>query len=94
MSRLIKFAHPKTAKNDDIDQKKLKALTVRERIVVATVTSHAEALCTGIAATLNISESTLRNHLSAIYEKLGVTHRVGLWAHTHIHGLDRFQLRE
>lgn len=88
ISRLIKFAHQKTTKNGNIDEKKLKTLTARERAVVATVTSHAGAPCKVIAATLNISERTLRNHLSAIYEKLGVTNRVGLWAYAHTHSLN------
>ncbi|KIO48606.1 response regulator [Nitrosospira sp. NpAV] len=89
ISRLIKFAHQKTAKNGNIGEKKLKTLTVRERAVVATVTSHAGVPCKVIAATMNISERTLRNHLSAIYEKLGVTNRVGLWAYAHTHSLNK-----
>lgn len=89
ISRLIKLAHQKTAKNGNIDQKKLKSLTIRERTVIATVTSQAGAPCKVIAATLNISERTLRNHLSAIYEKLGVTNRVGLWAYAHTHSLNK-----
>jgi DNA-binding NarL/FixJ family response regulator len=32
-----------------------------------------------IAQRLRISDRTLRNHLSAIYEKLGVSSRLELW---------------
>ena len=38
---------------------------------------------------LYISESTLRNHLTAIYEKLGVANRVELFASALKHGLDK-----
>jgi len=79
----------KSAKNDDPEQSRIETLTIRERTVVATLASHAGTPCKAIAVMLNISESTLRNHLSSIYEKLEVTNRLGLWAYAHKHGLDK-----
>jgi DNA-binding NarL/FixJ family response regulator len=40
-----------------------------------------------IANELGISESTLRNKLSVIYEKLGVHNRQGLFSYAHENGL-------
>ena len=40
-----------------------------------------------IADKLGTSESTLRNHLTSIYGKLGVSSRVELFAYAHRHGL-------
>ncbi|MCI3952856.1 MAG: regulatory protein, partial [Burkholderiales bacterium] len=51
---------------------------VAERKIVAAVVHQRSAPNKVIAATLHISEHTLRNHLSAIYGKLGVNRRVDL----------------
>lgn len=56
------------------------ALTPREREIVREMTVDAAATTKAIAARLGITERTLRNHLSSIYEKLGVSTRVELWA--------------
>lgn len=42
-----------------------------------------------IAEQLHISEHTLRNHLTAIYDKLGVVNRLELFAYAQKHGLDK-----
>jgi DNA-binding CsgD family transcriptional regulator len=44
-----------------------------------------------VAAGLHISEHTLRNHLSAIYGKLGVNRRLDLILHTMEHQLGNLQ---
>ncbi|MDH3288155.1 MAG: LuxR C-terminal-related transcriptional regulator [Betaproteobacteria bacterium] len=36
---------------------------------------------------LNISEHTLRNHLTSIYDKLNVANRLAMFAYAHEHGL-------
>jgi DNA-binding NarL/FixJ family response regulator len=38
---------------------------------------------------LHISESTLRKHLSSIYEKLGLSSRLELWDYAHKRGLNK-----
>jgi two-component system, NarL family, nitrate/nitrite response regulator NarL len=67
---------------------KIRALTTRERAVVAAVVSNAEAPFKVIADMLHISERTLRNHLSSIYEKLSLSNRLGLLAFARKHDLD------
>ena len=54
------------------------ALSPAERRVVAAVARHRSAPNKVIAASLNISEHTLRNHLASIYSKLGIHRRVDL----------------
>ena len=53
-------------------------LTSAERKVIAAVTKYKGAPNKVLADALHISAHTLRNHLSAIYEKLGVHKRVEL----------------
>lgn len=65
---------------DISDQKTtLDALTEKEFSVVKTVASNSEITLKEIADKLHISEHTLRNHLSSIYEKLGLRSRLELY---------------
>jgi DNA-binding CsgD family transcriptional regulator len=65
------------------EQKKIAQLTVREREIIALAASNAGATARAIAEKLSISEHTLRNHLTSIYEKLGVANRLELYAYAH-----------
>jgi two-component system, NarL family, nitrate/nitrite response regulator NarL len=65
------------------------SLTPREREIVIEMASDASATTRMIAQKLFISEHTLRNHLTSIYEKLCVSSRLGLWAYANEHGLTR-----
>lgn len=65
----------------------LHQLTEREQKVLATLLGHAGDPARTLAERLHISESTLRNHLTSIYDKLGVSSRNGLMAHALQHGL-------
>ena len=56
-------------------------LTPAERKVVAAVARQPSAPNKVIAAALHISEHTFRNHLTAIYGKLGISKRVDLVLH-------------
>ena len=38
---------------------------------------------------LSISEHTLRNHLTSIYDKLDVANRLEMFAYAHKHGLTK-----
>lgn len=58
---------------------RLSALTKRERQIIVAVCSHAGSPAKTIAAMLDITEHTLRNHLTSIYEKLGVATRLELF---------------
>ena len=72
---------------DNPEQKKIAQLTVREREIIAVAAAHAGLTARAIAEKLNISEHTLRNHLTSIYEKLGVANRLELYAYAHQHKL-------
>jgi two-component system nitrate/nitrite response regulator NarL len=54
------------------------ALSPAERRVVSAVVRHKGSPNKVVAATLHISEHTLRNHLASIYSKLGIHRRLEL----------------
>jgi len=70
----------------DPDQAKIAKLTARERQIVAFAADHPGMNGKMLARTLNVSEHTLRNHLTSIYEKLDVPGRVGMHAFVQKHG--------
>jgi len=71
----------------DTDAGRIASLTLRERQTLAAVTSGDCAPAKVVAARLCISEHTLRNHLTSIYSKLGVTGRLALYAYANLHQL-------
>ncbi|MEO7741663.1 MAG: response regulator transcription factor [Usitatibacter sp.] len=73
----------------DIQKVRISSLTARERQIVIEMASDAGATARVVAELLCISEHTLRNHLTSIYEKLGVSSRLELWAYANEHGLTR-----
>jgi len=64
-----------------------KKLTARELDVVRALLEHQGAASRDLAARLQVSEHTLRNHFTSIYRKLGVPNRVGLFAYASRHRL-------
>jgi DNA-binding CsgD family transcriptional regulator len=64
------------------------SLTPREREVIAAVVARGQSTNKKIAGHLNMSEFTLRNHLTTIYDKLGVENRLDLFKYALRHGLD------
>jgi DNA-binding NarL/FixJ family response regulator len=72
----------------DPEKRKLASLTTRETDVVRTLVTKPGADNRKLADTLNIGEHTLRNHLSRIYEKLGVPNRLELYVFAQRHGLN------
>lgn len=66
---------------------KQSALTPREREVVQALVRHSDCINKTLAQHLFISEQTLRNHLSSIYQKLGVKTRLDLYAYAVRFGL-------
>lgn len=66
---------------------KAASLTEREQQIVAAIACNIGKPGKTIADTLHISESTLRNHLTSIYDKLGVANRHGLLAYAFQNGL-------
>ncbi|HEX9194800.1 MAG TPA: response regulator transcription factor [Azonexus sp.] len=69
------------------DQRRVASLTPRERQTVAEISKDAAASSRLIAQRLNISENTLRNHLSSIYTKLGISSRLELFAFAKLHAI-------
>lgn len=56
-------------------------LTAREREIIRAIVANRGAKSAVIAEVLNISEHTLRNHLTVIYDKLGLRNRIDLFAY-------------
>lgn len=83
--RLLVEVSRKNAARDIVspEQRKISQLTVREREIIAVAAANAGATAKAIAERLNISEHTLRNHLTSIYEKLGVANRLELYVYAH-----------
>lgn len=85
----VEFTREAAIQAADPERAKMASLTDREReIAIATVT-NAGATAKTIAQSLHISEHTLRNHLTSIYDKLGVDNRLGLYAYANKHGLTK-----
>lgn len=71
----------------DGDQIKLEQLTVREKEVIRAIGSCPSAKYLSIADRLGISEHTVHNHLSRIYQKLNLSNRIELLMYSSRHGL-------
>jgi DNA-binding NarL/FixJ family response regulator len=72
----------------DREAAKIAALTPKERQIVVTVVEQRGARNKLMAAKLNMSEHTLRNHLTTIYSKLEVDGRM----HLYLYASDRRQM--
>lgn len=71
----------------DPDAGRIATLTPRERQIIDAVVRQRGAKSVAIAEELHISENTLRNHLTVIYDKLGVRNRIELFVYAGEHGL-------
>jgi len=70
---------------DSSDNRKIRTLTVREREIVALI---AKGLVNKeIAQNLNISEKTVRNHLTVVFSKLGLSGRLALALYAKQHNI-------
>jgi two-component system nitrate/nitrite response regulator NarL len=87
----MEMARQKAADRSDPDRSKIATLTLRERQTIAAVASDASAPGKVIADRLCISEHTLRNHLTSIYNKLGVCNRLDLYAFATRHRLNELR---
>lgn len=87
-SRLFtELSRRRTEEDNDPEQRKIAALTPRERSIVREVVLDAGATTKAIADKLCISDRTLRNHLTSIYGKLGVANRLELLMYASKRGL-------
>lgn len=87
-SRLfMQMARQKANEPNDPARTRIASLTLRERQTIAALASDASAPGKVIAHRLCISEHTLRNHLTSIYNKLGLQNRLDLYAFATRHSL-------
>ncbi len=77
----------RSAQELDPEQVKIASLTDREREVVTLAANRPGANGQTLAQMLNISEHTLRNHFTSIYNKLNVSNRLAMSAYAYKHGL-------
>jgi DNA-binding NarL/FixJ family response regulator len=71
----------------DPEAKRIATLTQKERDIIATLARSEGKPNKVLADQLSMAEHTLRNHLSAIYAKLGVRTRLALYMYAMRHGL-------
>ena len=83
------FLNPGAARPDP-DASRRASLTAKERKVIQAVVDGNGALNKAIAERLFISEYTLRNHLTSIYQKLHVANRLELYVYAVKHGLGQY----
>lgn len=80
-------SRPGNAARRDTEKTTGSLLTARERELIHQLITDPSANHRKIAEALHISEHTVRNHLTSIYGKLGVTNRLELFVYMHRHGL-------
>jgi two-component system nitrate/nitrite response regulator NarL len=85
----LEMARENAAQSVDPERVKIASLTDREREIVSIAATHAGFNAKAIAEMLYISEHTLRNHLTSIYDKLQVANRLELFAYVYKHGLTK-----
>jgi two-component system, NarL family, nitrate/nitrite response regulator NarL len=71
------------------EKEKIKSLTNREREIIAALVSFEDSTNDDMAGRLFISSSTLKNHLTTIYSKLGLSNRVQLLKYALKHDLGK-----
>lgn len=81
------FTKPKPTPAHDPEADKQASLTLRERKIIHAIVESNGALNKTLAQRLFISDHTLRNHLTSIYQKLGVGNRLELYVYAVKHRL-------
>ncbi len=90
LSRVFsEFMSPKMVHKLDAEAEKQASLTCRERKIIHAIVDGNGALNKALAERLFISEHTLRNHLTSIYQKLGVSNRLELYVYAVKHQLGK-----
>ncbi len=81
------FRDPASLPKPDPETLRQASLTARERRIIALVVQSQGASNKLLAQSLFISEHTLRNHLSSVYQKLDVANRLELYVYATRHQL-------
>jgi two-component system nitrate/nitrite response regulator NarL len=74
---------------DSPEAARIASLTPRERQIIDVIITHGRSTNKEIAGHLNMSEHTLRNHLTSVYGKLEVENRLELVMYALKHGLSK-----
>lgn len=83
----VELSRPKGREAASPEKRKLDSLTPREREILAQLVADPGADNKRLAERLHIGENTLRNHLSRIYDKLGVPNRLELYLYAQRQGV-------
>jgi DNA-binding NarL/FixJ family response regulator len=90
LSRVFEaMRNPQSARRQDPELDKISQLTAKEKRICSLIATGGGAVNKALAQQLFISEHTLRNHLTAIYHKLGVSNRLDLYVFATKHRLDQ-----
>lgn len=89
----VELSKQKRDPEKDAEKHKLDSLTARETEVVRTLVTQPGADNRKLASILNMGEHTLRNHLSRIYDKLGVPNRLELYVFAQRNGVNADRIR-
>jgi two-component system, NarL family, nitrate/nitrite response regulator NarL len=84
----VELSKQKKDPAENAEKRKLASLTAREADVVRTLVTKPGADNRKLADCLRMGEHTLRNHLSRIYDKLGVPNRLELYVFAQRNGLN------
>lgn len=85
---LEKLLHGNEEREEDPASAGIASLTEKEREIVCATSRFPHLTRKKLAGQLNMSEHTLRNHLTSIYDKLGVNNRLDLFIFTQKHNLN------
>jgi DNA-binding NarL/FixJ family response regulator len=91
VSEVISLLRPREDRTTDFEAAKIATLTEREREVVTLIGKGLKNK--QIAEQLFISVTTVRHHLTAIFDKLGVSDRLELAIYSYRHGLAQIPIR-
>lgn len=78
----VALSRHETVRAADTLHSRISTLTQREKRIIACIFENSGDPARTIAEKLHISESTLRNHLTSIYGKLGISNRFELISYT------------
>jgi two-component system nitrate/nitrite response regulator NarL len=82
----VEFSKQKSNQGLKKETSKFSTLTNREKKIVSYIFENGGHSARMIAEKLHISTNTLRNHLTSVYEKLGISNRFELISYTHKNG--------
>ena len=83
----VELSSRKEAATPAAEERKIASLTVREREIIAQLVAEPGADNRRLASHLHMGEHTLRNHLSRIYDKLGLPNRLELYVFAQRHSI-------